>query len=314
MTLVSTRLEWLTRSIAADGARIDKPTNGMAIPIEVAAVDPVTYADFVAPSERQTVLALGRGEVLLARTAARIRRLDRGGELTLDGSALTVTGELSDVSTGGYEAIVAADDTSPTRAFLLARMKDRDGSRTVGRIIRREVGPETPVRIRTKGETPFMRYGDAVPPQMILKDAFGEFAARVADGGAIEVDPVWRENNIAAFRVPILGRVVCHRAIAPQLRAALRQLVSEGRSSLIDPSEYAGCYAPRFVNRDPKSSISHHSWGVALDLNSESNPFGVQGPQPKRLIEVMEAHGFTWGGRWLVPDGMHFEWATFGAG
>jgi hypothetical protein len=22
---------------------------------------------------------------------------------------------------------------------------------------------------------------------------------------------------------------------------------------------------------------------------------------------VMEAHGFLWGGRWTVPDGMHFE-------
>ena len=23
------------------------------------------------------------------------------------------------------------------------------------------------------------------------------------------------------------------------------------------------------------------------------------------------AAGFTWGGRWVVPDGMHFEWVRF---
>jgi hypothetical protein len=25
----------------------------------------------------------------------------------------------------------------------------------------------------------------------------------------------------------------------------------------------------------------------------------------------MREHGFTWGGDWLVPDGMHFEWVSF---
>ena len=26
-----------------------------------------------------------------------------------------------------------------------------------------------------------------------------------------------------------------------------------------------------------------------------------------RLVSAFERWGFTWGGRWLVPDGMHFE-------
>jgi D-alanyl-D-alanine carboxypeptidase len=26
---------------------------------------------------------------------------------------------------------------------------------------------------------------------------------------------------------------------------------------------------------------------------------------------VFERWGFTWGGRWLVPDGMHFEFLRF---
>ena len=34
---------------------------------------------------------------------------------------------------------------------------------------------------------------------------------------------------------------------------------------------------------------------------------GAPPRQPKVLVRVMTRHGFTWGGRWGVPDGMHFE-------
>ena len=30
-----------------------------------------------------------------------------------------------------------------------------------------------------------------------------------------------------------------------------------------------------------------------------------------RVVEVMERWGFEWGGRWLVPDPMHFEFLRF---
>jgi hypothetical protein len=62
------------------------------------------------------------------------------------------------------------------------------------------------------------------------------------------------------------------------------------------------------VMRIPTASISHHSWGAAVDINSLSNPYGAQPHQPPSLLSVMEANGFTWGGRWTVPDGMHFEY------
>jgi hypothetical protein len=38
------------------------------------------------------------------------------------------------------------------------------------------------------------------------------------------------------------------------------------------------------------------------------NPTGLASAQDPRLVEVMERWGFTWGGRWLVPDPAHFEW------
>jgi hypothetical protein len=30
-----------------------------------------------------------------------------------------------------------------------------------------------------------------------------------------------------------------------------------------------------------------------------------------RVVEIFERWGFEWGGRWLVPDPMHFEFVRF---
>jgi hypothetical protein len=58
---------------------------------------------------------------------------------------------------------------------------------------------------------------------------------------------------------------------------------------------------------DPGPSIAHHAWGSAIDLNASANPQGLPPHQDRRLVSIFERWGFTWGGRWLVPDGMHFE-------
>jgi hypothetical protein len=106
--------------------------------------------------------------------------------------------------------------------------------------------------------------------------------------------------------VPIIGAVTCHRAFIPPLRRALGRLERRGLERLVDPSDYAGCYAPR---RIPASgSLSLHAWGLAIDLNASQNPQGDRPRQDPRLVRAFEREGFTWGGRWpTAPDGMHFE-------
>jgi hypothetical protein len=78
-------------------------------------------------------------------------------------------------------------------------------------------------------------------------------------------------------------------------------------SCLVDPGDYAGCYAARVIAGDPGPSIAHHARGSAVDLNAGANPQGLRPHQDRRLVSIFERWGFTWGGRWLVPDGMHFE-------
>ncbi|MEA2230000.1 MAG: hypothetical protein QOF04_3630 [Solirubrobacteraceae bacterium] len=146
-----------------------------------------------------------------------------------------------------------------------------------------------------------------------LKLRFGEFAVREPVGADwIQPDPAWVRRNIVSRRVPVLGPVTCHRRMVPALRRAMAELVRRRLTRLVDPGDYAGCYAPR---RIPGSgTLSLHAWGLAVDLNAGRNPQGSPPRQDRRLVAVMERHGFSWGGRWpTVPDGMHFEFHGDGA-
>lgn len=90
----------------------------------------------------------------------------------------------------------------------------------------------------------------------------------------------------------------------------MSQLQAEGLAHLVDPVGFAGCWNPRFIRSasGAPSGVSRHSWGAAVDLNARSNPLGTLGTQDPRLVEIMIDWGFTWGGDWLFPDPMHFEY------
>lgn len=57
------------------------------------------------------------------------------------------------------------------------------------------------------------------------------------------------------------------------------------------------------------SRLSMHSFGGALDFNAATNQMGMTGDMDGHLIAVAEALGWSWGGRWMRSDPMHFQWA-----
>jgi hypothetical protein len=70
---------------------------------------------------------------------------------------------------------------------------------------------------------------------------------------------------------------------------------------------YDGCYVVRDV-RGSDTTLSLHSWGLAIDLNAADNPLGGTSHQPEELIETFKAHGFWWGGDFHTrKDPMHFQ-------
>lgn len=139
--------------------------------------------------------------------------------------------------------------------------------------------------------------------------AVGTFSYRWFEDGTVAPDPAWVAQNIRYGEVPILGTVRCHKAMLPQLRGALREVVSRGLADEVNPDEYAGCYYPRFIGRDPAKGLSLHSWGIAVDLNVPGNQRGTVGEIDRDVVAIFKKWGFAWGGDWRWTDPMHFELA-----
>jgi hypothetical protein len=346
VTVVRGGMLGLGGSVDADGRPVDRPRAGSTIPIEAIGFDPATYPALLPASARAAFAGLRPGEALLGATSARLRRLGPGGRLRVApgpggrGRWLTVAGVVDDalvgaaevaLSVAGARAVGVATDRyllliyRGGRAAVAGRLRralerrsgtdvaSTDPAASAGPPHARRASPTgvpagsgVPVRLRGPGETPFFRAGDAVLPQGMVKERFGEFAWRKGPGDSYVQDPGWQAAHLATGRVPILGRVRCNRALLPALAGAMGELRQRGLARLVDPEAYAGCWNPRLTRGG--GGVSRHAWGAAVDLNVAGNPTGLASAQDPRLVEVMERWGFTWGGRWLVPDPAHFEW------
>ena len=82
---------------------------------------------------------------------------------------------------------------------------------------------------------------------------------------------------------------------------------SNSSATTVWSKTYAGCYYPRYINRDPSNGLSLHSWGIAVDLNVPGNQRGTVGEMDRRVVAVFKRWGFAWGGDWNYTDPMHFE-------
>ncbi|MGH9026695.1 MAG: M15 family metallopeptidase, partial [Acidimicrobiia bacterium] len=282
------------------------------VPLDALAIDPATYPAFFDKGAQAQLQALGHGEALLGESAAAQRRIGPGGVVELaNGYPLTVGGVVDDQVVGAAELVVRSDTAGKadilTERFLLVAYR---GSRAAMDHAIAGLVPDRTVRFRTREETPYLRHGDAVLPQVFIKERFGEFAYQERPDGSIVVDPAWRAENVTRAVVPILGEVECHRAVIPLLQGALTELEQENRAYLVDPGGYRGCFVPSLIRgaNGRATSPARHSWGVALDLNFSQSPTGLASTVDPQLVEVMETYGFRSGEEWLVPDPGHFEY------
>ena len=96
--------------------------------------------------------------------------------------------------------------------------------------------------------------------------------------------------------------------------AALQELSDAGLASLIhvaDTRRYGGCFSARVTRSlagNAGHNLSRHTWGAAIDLNPSDNPYGGAPHMDQRVIDAFVRHGFVWGGTFLIPDPMHFEY------
>ena len=136
-------------------------------------------------------------------------------------------------------------------------------------------------------------------------DAVGAFSYTVLTGGHIAPQSSWVGSHISTETMPIIGSMTCNTLMFPQLRAALEEIQARGLASAIHPSQYGGCYVPRFIAGT--TTLSNHAFGLAFDVNVPENQRGTVGQINRDVVAIFQRWGFTWGGTWHWTDPMHFE-------
>jgi D-alanyl-D-alanine carboxypeptidase len=302
---------WLSRSTDADGDVVDHPTPPYSIPIDAFSVDPEAYAPFLPLAYRDEVTAaLETGDGLLGASSAALRRLDVGGTLEFDGGDVRVGAIVPDDVAGWSELLV-----SRATGRKLGIVDDRyllsmpAGEMTEARFaaITADLVPDANVRTVAPGGSRYMRIASGVNPPVVIKRVFGEFAAYPqADPAFLNMSPAWYDANIQTRSVPLLGDVTCNVALFDALVGALRDVRAAGLGDEIHT--YSGCYAARTVARSSTAPPSQHAYGAAIDINAPENPYGTTPTMDPKIVRIFERWGFLWGGDFLTPDGMHFEY------
>jgi hypothetical protein len=305
---------WLRKTQDAEGRVVDEPASPFAFPIDAFAVQAKDYAPFVGRSVRHRIVqALSAGTAVLGEHSARLRRLGPGGTLTFRTGSVRVGAVVPDDAVGWAEVLVNREvghRLGITHERYLLAQPDRDLPRPAWkRMVLPFVG-EDPLRVDVPGGTRFVRVASGVNPPILVKQAFGEFAATPqSDPAFLTIDPAWVEKHIVTTDVPLLGTITCNRKLIPMVRAALEDILASGLMSEI--KVYSGCWASRTVSRSPTAPPSTHAYGAAIDINAPQNPYGTKPTMNRDVVRIFESWGFNWGGDFLIPDGHHFEWWKF---
>jgi hypothetical protein len=260
---------------------------------------------------------LGAGQIVMGETTANLRGARTGDVvdvLAADASVRSyVIGLVAPDAKVGAELLVTpaiADDLGATvvtrvlmfggfnRAALDAAIAARGWVDGLGIRINRSWNPPNPDSVLSSARTKLL---------------LGEFDYRVISDGSLALDADWYAANIVRVNFSGIGiRASCHRAIVDDLQAALTEIAANGLSWTIDlgnTNTYGGCWNGRFSRVSGViGNVSRHSWGMALDMNTVTNAQGNTPQMDCRVVRIFRKHGFAWGGNFLTPDGMHFEW------
>lgn len=262
---------------------------------------------------------VARGQVLMGETAAEVRGAQVGdvlilrdrkfwmhpftigaivadefvdsGDLLMSSSAAAALGEMP------VSRIAITQIVSP--ASVLAGLKKK--GITIG----------TAYRLRTSWDR---KNPDGTLGTATTKKLLGEFSYRPTVGSSILVAGSWTSSNIAWKRryTDIKLGNNCHRIVVDAIQGALTEIKNAGLSRFVDTrnsNRYGGCFVGRY-NRLAGNfgAPSRHAWGMALDINTDTNPQGGVPQMNCAVVRIFRKWGFAWGGNFWPADGMHFEY------
>jgi D-alanyl-D-alanine carboxypeptidase len=309
--------------VVRNGATAKQATRaGWAYPMGVTAL-PVDAIGAVMGRLNAGVVTAGK--VLVSASAAAVDDLARGDVLEMwtssGGRVSLVVGRVApDAEVLGAELVMSIEQaaslgaTVDTRVLMFGQF---DRARLDAALDRQGLLTDSMVRVR--------RSWDPADPDSTIgmvraKDVLGEFdydhlGILNNSSGWVGMNAEWVSTYLpAAITYPTGISARCHTEIQTALRTALQQVVDAGLSGAIDvgnTNSFGGCGIglARFSRVGVAvGTISRHSWAMAIDMNTSTNCQGCVPRMDCRVVQIFRANGFAWGGNFLTPDGMHFEW------
>src|SRR5262249_32669048 len=150
-----------------------------------------------------------------------------------------------------------------------------------------------------------------------IMQTFGDIYEYIRADGTL--DPRWYTDflvraplqfalRLAWDRATSVSQITCHKLLAEQFSQVFAEIRTGGLEDRV--STLGGCFA--FRQQRTGSKLSTHAWGIAIDLNPESNQQGTEGDMNRFVVEIFRAKGFTWGGDFSghARDPMHFQFCT----
>lgn len=141
-----------------------------------------------------------------------------------------------------------------------------------------------------------------------------------------EISAKWVAESIVSMQLPWalvtswdfqpVKTIRVHKKCKPSLQRIFAQIWAAANQDQQKINEwgmnlYGGGYNFRLMRGS--SSLSMHSWGCAVDFDTSRNALGDTTPNFALIPQVLsafEAEGWTWGGNWKKPDGMHWQAAV----
>lgn len=149
-----------------------------------------------------------------------------------------------------------------------------------------------------------------------IVQSFGDLRDYIAVDGHILMQ--WEIDTLGLVHLPFpmplawdkkisVSMIRCHKKLMPIFTSVFKEIYDEGLKDYIE--SFGGCY--QFRSQRAGKKFSTHCWGIAIDLNPDTNKQGTIGRIDPSLVEIFTKHGFFWGGHWQGKrkDPMHFQYA-----
>lgn len=302
--------------IERDGRSIQRIPRGMRVPMSTTIQPDEVVRNLMSPEAADALLA---GGIVMGDSSARFRGARKGDVVTLlDKRDRPVKFDVglvvSDDVIGGSDLLLSpaqADSLGATTVTRYTVTGFRNPNAAGSALAAAGFVNGMSYRVRRTWDE---RNPDATLGLGEAKLVVGEFAYKITKSGTVTADPDWVHRNITPRRffegIPV--RAACHRRIWAPLQGALNEVKRDGLEELIDvdsTNKYGGCFYAR-LNRvsGALGYLSRHSWGMAFDMNTTTNPQGRVPNLDCRIVRIFRKWGFAWGGNFTPADGMHFEY------